>query len=177
MWETINFKNESSKDNIKNIDWVKWEVRKELVALRKEMESNNIIQKLVGKRWFYKENEKGWITYDMKAVKDYLAWVGKNPDKVGKVGSSGVARTTAIQIALESFGYDVGKIDGIMGNGTRNAIKQFQQKMGLKPIDGKAWPKTISAISDYINVKVRADDTIDAVWRSVRHIWRTIWKK
>lgn len=43
----------------------------------------------------------------------------------------------AIQTALQSLGHDVGKIDGILGSGTRIAVQKEQQRLGV-PADG--WP-------------------------------------
>ncbi|WP_299936911.1 lytic murein transglycosylase [uncultured Pelagimonas sp.] len=43
----------------------------------------------------------------------------------------------ALQTKLQSMGYDVGKIDGILGAGTRAAVRDVQVKLGL-PAD--AWP-------------------------------------
>lgn len=42
-----------------------------------------------------------------------------------------------LQANLAERGYDVGKIDGILGAGTRAAVRDMQQKLGL-PAD--AWP-------------------------------------
>jgi lytic murein transglycosylase len=47
------------------------------------------------------------------------------------------AQMKQLQTKLSSMGYDVGKIDGILGSGTRNAVQQVQQKLGM-PAD--AWP-------------------------------------
>ncbi|MDO9414587.1 lytic murein transglycosylase [Pararhizobium sp.] len=41
----------------------------------------------------------------------------------------------ALQTKLESLGHDVGKIDGILGSGTRKAIQKEQVRLGL-PADG-----------------------------------------
>lgn len=43
----------------------------------------------------------------------------------------------ALQTLLQSRGYDVGKIDGVLGSGTRDAVRQEQMRLGL-PVDG--WP-------------------------------------
>ncbi|MCL4066463.1 lytic murein transglycosylase [Pseudomonas sp. GX19020] len=43
----------------------------------------------------------------------------------------------ALQEKLQALGYDVGKIDGVLGAGTRRAIQAEQQRLGL-PAD--AWP-------------------------------------
>ena len=42
-----------------------------------------------------------------------------------------------LQTKLQNLGYDVGKIDGILGANTRRAVQQEQQRLGL-PAD--AWP-------------------------------------
>ncbi|CTQ68759.1 lytic murein transglycosylase [Roseibium alexandrii] len=47
------------------------------------------------------------------------------------------AQMKQLQTKLSALGYDVGKIDGILGAGTRNAVQQVQQQLGM-PAD--AWP-------------------------------------
>jgi lytic murein transglycosylase len=42
-----------------------------------------------------------------------------------------------LQTKLEALGHDVGKIDGILGVGTREAVRKEQARLGL-PVDG--WP-------------------------------------
>ncbi|WP_346898367.1 lytic murein transglycosylase [uncultured Roseibium sp.] len=42
-----------------------------------------------------------------------------------------------LQKKLQALGYDVGKIDGILGSGTRHAVQEMQKKLGM-PADG--WP-------------------------------------
>jgi lytic murein transglycosylase len=55
--------------------------------------------------------------------------------KVGRgnapVAALGTAEVKALQQALERQGYDVGKIDGIIGENTRAAVKDVQMKLGL----------------------------------------------
>lgn len=55
---------------------------------------------------------------------------------------SGISRRQAkeIQAALLNAGYDIGKVDGIIGDNTRRAIMDYQQKMGVTP-DGRAGQK------------------------------------
>jgi lytic murein transglycosylase len=48
-----------------------------------------------------------------------------------------VAEMKELQSLLESRGYDVGKIDGVLGSGTRDAVRAEQKRLGL-PVDG--WP-------------------------------------
>ncbi|KQZ54681.1 lytic transglycosylase [Rhizobium sp. Root149] len=47
------------------------------------------------------------------------------------------ATMKALQTKLQARGHDVGKIDGILGSGTRVAVQKEQQRLGL-PADG--WP-------------------------------------
>ena len=51
----------------------------------------------------------------------------------------------ALQTKLEARGYDVGKIDGILGSGTRIAIQKEQQRLGL-PADGWATEALLNAL-------------------------------
>ena len=77
--------------------------------------------------------------------------------------------TKDIQSMLSTRGYDVGKLDGVMGPRTEAAIKQFQKDRGLK-VDGKVGPKTraameASAYSVPMDVKFSSDvsDMSDAL--------------
>jgi lytic murein transglycosylase len=60
------------------------------------------------------------------------AYDPRNPDP-----ALSVADMKALQTLLEARGYDVGKIDGVLGSGTREAVRQEQMRLGL-PVDG--WP-------------------------------------
>jgi lytic murein transglycosylase len=51
----------------------------------------------------------------------------------------------ALQTKLEALGHDVGKIDGILGGGTRIAIQKEQQRLGM-PADGWATPALLNAL-------------------------------
>lgn len=55
-----------------------------------------------------------------------------NPDK-----GLNDAQMKQLQKKLKAMGYDVGKIDGILGSGTRGAVQDVQKKLGM-PAD--AWP-------------------------------------
>jgi peptidoglycan hydrolase-like protein with peptidoglycan-binding domain len=55
-----------------------------------------------------------------------------NPEE-GLVGES----MKLLQHKLAALGHDVGKIDGILGSGTREAVRKEQMRLGL-PVDG--WP-------------------------------------
>ena len=56
----------------------------------------------------------------------------RNPEE-GLVGET----MKHLQQKLSDLGYDVGKIDGILGTGTREAVRKEQMRLGL-PVDG--WP-------------------------------------
>ena len=60
------------------------------------------------------------------------AYDPRNPDPALPVDDM-----KALQTLLEARGYDVGKIDGVLGSGTREAVRQEQMRLGL-PVDG--WP-------------------------------------
>jgi lytic murein transglycosylase len=51
----------------------------------------------------------------------------------------------ALQTKLDARGHDVGKIDGILGSGTRGAVQKVQEELGL-PADGWATPALLAAI-------------------------------
>lgn len=58
-------------------------------------------------------------------------------DKRDPDPSLSVDEMKELQTLLQSRGYDVGKIDGVLGSGTREAVRQEQKRLGLA-IDG--WP-------------------------------------
>mgnify|MGYP004543249821 FL=1 len=64
-----------------------------------------------------------------------------------KVGSTGT-ETYILQSALNRSGHNIA-VDGIFGEKTLHAIKQFQIEHGLSP-DGIAGPKTAKKLEDYI---------------------------
>lgn len=56
------------------------------------------------------------------------------------------AGLAGIQTALKKLGFDPGKIDGVMGKNTQDAIKKFQTAQGLKA-DGIVGPLTQKALA------------------------------
>lgn len=72
-----------------------------------------------------------------------------------KKGSSGSTVTT-IQQKLSRWGYYSGKVDGVYGSKTEEAVKYFQRKNGLA-VDGKCGPKTLAALG--INVSTTQQST------------------
>jgi lytic murein transglycosylase len=55
------------------------------------------------------------------------------------------AQMKALQTALQSRGHDVGAIDGILGSGTRAAVRSEQSRLGL-PVDGWPTPALLSKL-------------------------------
>ena len=55
----------------------------------------------------------------------------------------GISRQQAkeIQQGLLNAGYDIGEVDGIIGDNTRKAIQQYQTSKGVFPTDGRAGQK------------------------------------
>jgi len=47
------------------------------------------------------------------------------------------AQIEALQVKLKTMGYDVGEIDGRIGDAMRSAVRAYQERNGLKP-DGYA---------------------------------------
>lgn len=78
-----------------------------------------------------------FCTFEMKKEKAvYTA--------VYNVGSSGT-RVEQIQRRLAEYGYYTGSVDGIYGQGTFDAVKNFQRNNGLVP-DGIVGDTTLSAL-------------------------------
>ena len=50
-----------------------------------------------------------------------------------------------LQVKLQTMGHDVGKIDGILGSGTRAALQKEQLRLGL-PADGWATETVLNAL-------------------------------
>lgn len=55
------------------------------------------------------------------------------------------AQMKTLQTRLQSMGYDVGKIDGIWGSGTRFAVQKEQLRLGM-PADGWPTPALLNAL-------------------------------
>ncbi len=52
----------------------------------------------------------------------------------------------AVQIRLTVLGYYGGKLDGVYGDGTRDAVKLFQARNAMK-VDGKVGPRTLAKMN------------------------------
>lgn len=62
-----------------------------------------------------------------------------------KKGSRG-QQVKYLQMNLNALGYGAGSVDGVFGNGTKNAVIRFQKANGLSA-DGMAGPKTIQKMN------------------------------
>jgi N-acetylmuramoyl-L-alanine amidase len=51
----------------------------------------------------------------------------------------------ALQSRLTEMGFNCGRVDGIFGEATENAVKEFQKSVGVK-VDGRCGPATIIAL-------------------------------
>ena len=92
---------EQASQDIREIEWVKQQVKAELSSL----------QQTVQQELFYqKDGDK--VTYNLPLVKTYLEHIKeKSWSELTQKNSS--AWIMAVQIALESQGYDIGKVDGL----------------------------------------------------------------
>jgi lytic murein transglycosylase len=63
----------------------------------------------------------------------------------GKVAPFGAKQVLELQKLLSRQGYDVGKLDGILGTATRSAVKDVQIKLGL-PADSYPTPELLTAL-------------------------------
>ena len=70
-------------------------------------------------------------------------------------GDTGTA-VKKLQRALKDKGYYTGSVDGTYGTSTATAVKAFQTKMSITPVDGIAGDKTLSAL--YSSSAVDADE-------------------
>ncbi len=71
-------------------------------------------------------------TYFATRIEGAPAYAAGNPDP-----ALSLEQMTSLQASLAALGHDVGKIDGILGAGTRTAVQKEQARLGL-PADG--WP-------------------------------------
>ena len=124
---------ENYTTNVDNIrqdspEWVKEKISSELASLKKEV--------------FYNEPDKDWnVVCDMDTVKSYLESI--KDLKRGEMQEKWAALVMAVQIALESKGYDVWKIDWVLWPKTKEAVRKFQTDVGGIRIDWVPWPETV----------------------------------
>ena len=100
---------------------------------------------LVGKNFdtFYSYNASENYALAIAHLSDLIA--SENSSKTDfatawPTNDPGISRQQAkdIQQALLNAGYDIGEVDGIIGDSTRAAIQQYQTSRGVFPADGRA---------------------------------------
>ena len=86
------------------------------------------------------------FTYVMTAAYFATRLEGANVFDAGnpELGLNG-AQMKSLQSKLQARGHDVGKIDGILGAGTRAAVRLEQKRLGL-PVDGWPTPTLLSKL-------------------------------
>jgi len=99
--------------------------------------------------------------YSYNASENYALAIAHLSDLIAREDSSktdfvtawptddpGISRQQSkdIQQALLNAGYDIGEVDGIIGDNTRTAIQQYQPSHGIFPADGRAGQKFYRAI-------------------------------
>ncbi len=80
---------------------------------------------------------------------DKATWARLNIFQESGLITDGEIDTKMIQTALKNAGFNPGKIDGQMGRQTEEAVKKFQEAMGLKP-DGHIGFKTLKELYDFL---------------------------
>lgn len=79
-----------------------------------------------------------------------------------KLGSTGPL-VKLLQSVLINLGYDTGKIDGIFGLKTQNAVLQYQKNNYLTPdgvVDNKTWNSLEKFILGYTSYTIKPSDTL-----------------
>lgn len=115
----------STKDNLREVNWIKDLNEKELKSLRLDS--------------FYTIDEEK-ITWNVDTAKTYLQSIKDKPEK--RYGATSIM---AIQILLESKGYEIEKIDGYRWDKTKKALKLLEENT-YGQWDGLLWEKTINAL-------------------------------
>lgn len=149
---------QSPAENLNEFVWVLSQTKNELNTLTENVGNN-----------FY-ENKEGKVIYNIDLVKTYLNKLNedmkdmdsKKAWKYLKSKKRTAAWIMAVQIALESLDYDVGKIDGILrsnsqkkawvDSNTMKAVKKFQGDNGLTG-DGLPGKDTISKLIEKLWVE------------------------
>lgn len=119
--------------------------------------------------------------YSYNASESYALAIAHLSDLISKENSSktdfitawptndvGISRQQAkdIQQALLNAGYDIGEVDGIIGDNTRKAIQQYQTSRGVFPANGRAGQNFYRLISQDSSTSFTQNDT--ASWNSAR---------
>ncbi|SHH49757.1 M14 family metallopeptidase [Clostridium grantii] len=82
--------------------------------------------------------------------------------KTLKLGSRGTD-VKKLQAVLNKIGYDAGKVDGVFGEKTENAVMMLQRNFGLESdgiVGGKTWTILETYYRGYDNYRIRYGDTL-----------------
>lgn len=131
----------SSADNLNAIDWVQQQTQEELNKLTNDWRKNS----------FYEIKEDWNVMFSMDLVKQYLKSI-KDKSWWELKEKNSWAWIIAVQIALESMWYDVGKIDWVFWGKTKEQVRKFQNANWLKA-DWFPWKDTINKICDVLDWK------------------------
>ena len=135
------------ESELNNVDQWKWPS----IKMPNTLGTLNSADSAYSKESFYKANDEK-VEYDMGSVKAYLKKLADTANYwefVKEVNKwNWWLLNLAAQIALETLGYDIGKIDWLVWPRTKWQIRKFQEDAWFKwkDVDGVIWPKTIKAL-------------------------------
>src|SRR5690606_3803730 len=135
--------------------WVKWGVQ----AAGQQLPADNMPASLIlpmgrnGPAFLAYPNFKIYLEWNQSLV--YATTAAYNATRLagaprmspgrGEVNGLGFAETRELQQLLTRRGYDVGKVDGIIGSQTRAAVRDVQKKVGL-PADSYPTPELLARL-------------------------------
>ena len=151
MGNTENFK---KKENLNEQvpQWVTESIKAWLISLRNETDLVNKVSEdldAVGARSFYYTLNWDNVEYNIDNVKAYLNVI-KNKEW-SDLRNLSWAWILAVQIALESLWYEIGKIDGRFWSGTQSGVLWFQQQCNLNLKDGLPGKETITKLCEALD--------------------------
>lgn len=134
-------------------EWVKQKITVELNELKNKVQLDNLKTDM-----FYEIKEENWekkVDYHMETVKAYLSTL--NGLSINEIRDKWAAWVMAVQIALESEGYNVWKIDWMLWVATKAAVRDFQTNQWIK-VDWDPGPETISKLLNVLWVDQSKDN-------------------
>ena len=159
-WENFTTKIDNIRQDCP--EWVSQKIKEELASLNEKMVMFYEI------KW---EWENQTVECKMDIVKSYLETI-KDLER-SDLKNKWSAWIMAVQIALESKWYDVGKIDGILWPNTKTAVEEFQNKNSLEEdwLPGKL---TISKILEKRNLALESSNNANN-WSNTQSENETEW--
>ncbi len=158
MTSVENFnKVENVKENTP--EWVKQQISVELNDLKNKVQLDNLKTDM-----FYEIKEENWekkVDYHMDTVKAYLGTL--KGLSMQAIRDKWAAWVMAVQIALESEGYNVWKIDWMLWMETKAAVRDFQTNQWIK-VDWTPGPETIWKLLDVLWVDWSKTQSTSPEW-------------